>query len=78
MPSILVIDDDASIAETLDLYLTEEGYNVRTALTGTEGLNQYVQEQSDVVILDIRLQGNHDNRFSRYGNDHQCDEERRF
>ena len=26
MPSILVIDDDASIAETLDLYLTEEGY----------------------------------------------------
>ena len=31
MPSILVIDDDASIAETLDLYLTEEGYKVRTA-----------------------------------------------
>ncbi|HNZ65473.1 MAG TPA: sigma-54 dependent transcriptional regulator [Smithella sp.] len=55
MPSILVIDDDASIAETLDLYLTEEGYSVRTALTGTDGLNQYVQEPSDVVILDIRL-----------------------
>ncbi len=55
MPSILVIDDDASIAETLDLYLTEEGYKVRTALTGTDGLNQYVQEPSDVVILDIRL-----------------------
>jgi two-component system response regulator AtoC len=55
MPSILVIDDDASIVETLDLYLTEEGYQVRTALTGTEGLNKYVQEPSDVVILDIRL-----------------------
>jgi two-component system response regulator AtoC len=55
MPSILVIDDDASIAETLDLYLTEEGYKVRTALTGTEGLNKYVQAPSDVVILDIRL-----------------------
>ncbi|MFZ3158415.1 MAG: sigma-54 dependent transcriptional regulator [Smithella sp.] len=55
MPSILVIDDDASIAETLDLYLTEEGYKVHTALTGTEGLNKYVQEQPDVVILDIRL-----------------------
>ena len=53
--SILVIDDDESIVETLDLYLTEEGYNVRTALTGTDGLNQYVQEPSDVVILDIRL-----------------------
>ena len=55
MPSILVIDDDASIAETLDLYLTEEGYKVRTALTGTDGLNKYVQEPSAVVILDIRL-----------------------
>lgn len=55
MASILVIDDDASIAETLDLYLTEEGYGVRTALTGTDGLNKYVQEPSDVVILDIRL-----------------------
>ena len=55
MASILVIDDDESIVETLDLYLTEEGYNVRTALTGTDGLNQYVQEPSDVVILDIRL-----------------------
>src|SRR5512145_349214 len=55
MASILVIDDDASIVETLDLYLTEEGYSVRTALTGTEGLNKYVEEPSDVVILDIRL-----------------------
>jgi len=55
MASILVIDDDESIVETLDLYLTEEGYAVRTALTGTDGLNQYVQESSDVVILDIRL-----------------------
>ncbi len=55
MASILVIDDDASIVETLDLYLTEEGYTVRTALTGTDGLNKYVQEPSDVVILDIRL-----------------------
>ena len=55
MASILVIDDDASIRETLDLYLTEEGYKVETASTGTEGLNIYVQHPADVVILDIRL-----------------------
>ncbi|MGV8056774.1 MAG: sigma-54-dependent transcriptional regulator [Smithellaceae bacterium] len=55
MPSILVIDDDASICETLDLYLTEEGYTVDTAQNGTEGLNKYVSNPSDVVILDIRL-----------------------
>jgi two-component system response regulator AtoC len=55
MPKILVIDDDVSISETLDLYLTEEGYDVVTANTGTEGLNKFVKNSPDVVILDIRL-----------------------
>ncbi|MFH1081714.1 MAG: sigma-54 dependent transcriptional regulator [Pseudomonadota bacterium] len=55
MPKILVIDDDVSISETLELYLTEEGYDVVTAYTGTEGLNKFVQNSPDVVILDIRL-----------------------
>lgn len=55
MANILVIDDDKSIVEHLDLYLNEEGYKVRTALTGTDGLNQYIEEPSEVVILDIRL-----------------------
>lgn len=55
MSKILVIDDDRSICETLDLYLTEEGYEVVTASTGTEGLNKFVETSPDVVILDIRL-----------------------
>ncbi|MBA4395788.1 MAG: Fis family transcriptional regulator [Syntrophus sp. (in: bacteria)] len=55
MAKILVIDDDVSIAETLELYLTEEGYDVVTAHTGTDGLNKFVQHSPDVVILDIRL-----------------------
>src|SRR5512137_1631530 len=55
MSKILVIDDDRSICETLDLYLTEEGYEVVTAATGTEGLNKFVETSPDVVILDIRL-----------------------
>src|SRR4030066_1341300 len=54
MSKILVIDDDASIREALDWYLTEEGYKVETAETGTDGLNKYVKNPSDVVILDIR------------------------
>ena len=55
MAKILVIDDDVSISETLELYLTEEGYDVVTANTGTEGLNRFVKHSPDVVILDIRL-----------------------
>ena len=55
MAKILVIDDDKSIRESLELYLEEEGYDVHTAPTGTEGLNQFVRVVPDVVILDIRL-----------------------
>jgi two-component system, NtrC family, response regulator AtoC len=55
MSKILVIDDDRSMCETLELYLTEEGYEVVTAATGTEGLNRFVETSPDVVILDIRL-----------------------
>jgi two-component system, NtrC family, response regulator AtoC len=55
MAKILIIDDDSSICETIDLYLTEEGHEVHTAMTGTDGLNKFVQTSPDVVILDIRL-----------------------
>jgi two-component system response regulator AtoC len=55
MAKILVIDDDKSIRESLELYLEEEGYDVHTASNGTEGLNQFVVITPDVVILDIRL-----------------------
>ena len=55
MAKILVIDDDRSICETLELYLTEEGHEVITAATGTEGLNKFVENSPDVIILDIRL-----------------------
>lgn len=55
MPSILVIDDDVLICEMLKRHLAEEGYVVDTAQNGTEGLNKYVSNPADVVILDIRL-----------------------
>ncbi|HOO40998.1 MAG TPA: sigma-54 dependent transcriptional regulator [Syntrophales bacterium] len=55
MTKILVIDDDQSICETLELYLAEEGYTVYTANTGTDGLNKFVEASPDLVILDIRL-----------------------
>jgi two-component system response regulator AtoC len=55
MAKILIIDDDSSIRETIDLYLTEEGHDVYTAINGTDGLNKFVETSPDVVILDIRL-----------------------
>ena len=55
MRRILVIDDDKSICESLRLYLTEEGYEVGTALTGEDGLKRAATGAWDVVILDIFL-----------------------
>ena len=55
MSKILIIDNDNSACKALDLYLTEKGYEVITALTGTEGLNRFVENLPDVVVLDITL-----------------------
>jgi DNA-binding NtrC family response regulator len=55
MAKILIIDDDESNRESLDMYLTEEGEDVVTAGTGERGVVQYREHRPDVVILDIRL-----------------------
>jgi DNA-binding NtrC family response regulator len=55
MRKILVIDDDKSICESLSLYLTEEGYEVETSLSGKQGLQKIQDEAWDIIILDIFL-----------------------
>ena len=55
MSNILVIDDDDSNRESLEMYFSEEGFNVTTASTGREGVRRYRDNPADAVILDIRL-----------------------
>jgi len=55
MSKILVIDDDDSNRESLEMYFSEEGYDVDTASTGKQGVTRYVDSPADAVILDIRL-----------------------
>ena len=55
MAKILIIDNDSSVCKTLSHYFTEEGYDVATALNGTDGLNRFVEVPPDVIILDIQL-----------------------
>jgi two-component system response regulator AtoC len=52
---ILVVDDEHSILETLQMFLEEKGLQVFTADTGEKGLLIFEQEQPQIVILDIRL-----------------------
>jgi len=53
--TILVIDDDVNICEMLRVYLENEGYEVKTANDGAEGLNFFKIYEPDLVLLDIML-----------------------
>src|SRR6516162_1071976 len=55
--NILVIDDEAGIRESLEVLLTLEGYSVKTANDGQQGLRMLEMESFDLVLLDLALPG---------------------
>jgi len=52
---ILVVDDERSMREFLEIMLTKEGYHVRTAANGQEALALIRKNLFDLAILDIRM-----------------------
>ncbi|MBP3918964.1 MAG: response regulator transcription factor [Clostridia bacterium] len=52
---ILVIDDDTNICEMLRVYLENEGYEVKTANDGADGVAFFKMYEPDLVLLDIML-----------------------
>jgi DNA-binding response OmpR family regulator len=52
---ILIIEDDPSILRGLDLNLSMEGYKLRTATDGEEGLRIARTERPDLLIVDVML-----------------------
>jgi two-component system nitrogen regulation response regulator NtrX len=57
MHSVLVVDDERDIRETLRGILEDEGYKVLLAESGEAGLEQLKNRSCDVVLLDIWLPG---------------------
>ncbi len=57
METILVIDDDESIRETLYMYLSELNYKVLLAGNGKLGVEIMEKEHPDLVITDLRMSG---------------------
>ena len=53
--SILIIDDEAEIRESLETLLELEGYSVETAGTGQQGLYRIGQRTFDLILLDLAL-----------------------
>jgi two-component system nitrogen regulation response regulator NtrX len=51
--SILIVDDEVSILNSLSSILEDEGYQVTVAKSGTEALKLYSTEPPDLMLLDI-------------------------
>ena len=52
---VLVVDDEANIAELISMALRYEGFDVRAAYTGTKAVSAAKEFRPDAVVLDIML-----------------------
>ncbi len=55
MAKILVCDDDKEIVEAIDIYLTQEGYEVLKAYDGEEALRVLKTQKADLLVLDVMM-----------------------
>jgi DNA-binding response OmpR family regulator len=55
--TILIVDDEPTIVEVVQLYLQREGFKVLTASDGATALSTVRGQQLDLVVLDLMLPG---------------------
>ena len=55
MAKILVCDDDKEIVEAIEIYLTQEGYEVLKAYDGMEALKVLESEHVDLLVIDVMM-----------------------
>jgi two-component system response regulator HydG len=54
-PTVLVIDDESGILETLEILLRHEGFKPYVALGGKAGLERIEELSPDIVLTDVRM-----------------------
>ena len=54
-PSVLVVDDESGILDTLRILLRNEGFEVTTAQGGKAGLEQIRAGTHDIILSDVRM-----------------------
>src|SRR6185295_19365403 len=60
MPTVLIIDDEPNIRRMVGALLGAEGYEVRDASDGVNGISRAADSDPDVVLLDLMMPGNLD------------------
>jgi two-component system response regulator RegX3 len=63
--SVLVVEDEESYREAMSSGLRREGYEVRVAADGAEGLRSFAEDPPDIVLLDVLLPGMHGTEVCR-------------
>ena len=55
MTKILIIEDEDSVLDPLELLLNKEGFSIETARNGRDGLDKFWKVNPDLVLLDLML-----------------------
>ncbi len=55
MAKILVCDDDKEIVEAIEIYLSQEGYEVLKAYDGIEAMHVLENDEVDLLIIDVMM-----------------------
>ncbi|HEX7005447.1 MAG TPA: response regulator transcription factor [Trueperaceae bacterium] len=56
-PTVLIVEDESTLAEVLADNLVDEGYRVEVARDGTSGRRSWRADKPDLVVLDVMLPG---------------------
>jgi DNA-binding response OmpR family regulator len=57
MQTILVIDDDDSLRDTIGVMLEQEGYHALLAADGRDGYEKALASKPDLLLVDLKLPG---------------------
>jgi len=57
MKTILVVDDEPDVRDSVKIILEKKGYRVITAIDGEDCLNVLREEKPDLILLDIMMPG---------------------
>jgi two-component system response regulator PilR (NtrC family) len=54
---VLVVDDEPSMREFLEIMLAQDGFEVSAASTGEEGYRKFREGEPDLIITDVKMPG---------------------
>lgn len=55
MSKILVCDDDKAIVDAIEIYLSQEGYEIKKAYDGAEAIQMLEEEPFDLLVMDVMM-----------------------